>query len=136
MGREERNINLVVHGIHLEVVGRMPTAYRHCHRCNPIFKQSRLEEGVNREAVREYPEAVQEEFVWLSDILGELDRLYGSRIVITLTDAVSIPGMYKTIRYRLRTYPAFIVNKHVVVSGRDRERLLRVIEEHLHNTGQ
>ncbi len=131
MGSEERSINLVVHGVHLEVVGRMPTAYRHCHRCNAIFKQSGVDQGVNRDAVLEYPEALQDEFVWLSDLLGDLDRLYGSRIVITLTDAVSLPGLYKTIRYRLRTYPAFIVNRREVVSGRNRERLIQVIEKHM-----
>ncbi len=135
--RKAPKVNLVVHGVCVEVVARLPVAYSHCHRCNPVFRESGVEKEVNRQAALEYPEGVRDEFVWLSEVIGELDRLYGSRIAIVLTDAVSLVGMYKAVRHRLRTYPAFIVNGKEVITGRDPKRLLGAVEDHLrHGTGQ
>jgi hypothetical protein len=114
--------------ISVDVVTNLLTVFGHCHRCGFIFNQSGFEDRVKNETLAEYPKDLREELRQLSDWIGELTRLYKHRIRIRIIDAKSLPGIYKSIRYLFRKYPAFIVNREDIMAGWDREKLYDIID--------
>jgi len=117
--------------ISVEVVTNLLTVFGHCSRCDLIFTESGFEDQVNNEALAEYPKDLREELHQLSDWIRELTRLYKHRIRIRIIDAKSLPGIYKSIRYRFRKYPAFIVNREDIMAGWDREKLYDILDAHI-----
>jgi len=117
--------------ISIEVVTNLLTAFSHCNRCGLIFAESGVEDEVKNEALAEYPKDLREELRLLSDWIQEISRLYKHRIRIRIIDAKSLPGIYKSLRYRFRKYPAFIVNREDVMMGWDREKLYDILDAHI-----
>ena len=121
--------------ISIEVVSNFLTTYSHCTRCEVIFRESGLGKEANRGDIQDYPAELKEEILKLSDRLGELKQLYKHRIDIRLTDAQSPRGLYKSLKHRLRQYPAFIIEKKDVYSGWDCERIEELIDKYLRVAG-
>jgi hypothetical protein len=117
--------------ISVEVVTNLLTVLNHCGSCKLIYNEIGVEEEVCREALNEYPAELREELFKLSDWIVELARLYRHRIRISIIDAKSIPGVYKSLRHRFRKYPAFIVDKKDVVAGWDRDKLTEILDAHI-----
>ncbi|MBP1746101.1 MAG: hypothetical protein H6Q54_716, partial [Deltaproteobacteria bacterium] len=115
----------------VEVVSRVLTTFQHCASCGTIFRETGVEDAVNKEALAEYPQDLQEEFLKLSDLIRELRRLYQHRIRIELINAQSPLGIYKTLRHHIRQYPAFIVEKKDVCVGWDWQKLSDVVDMHI-----
>ena len=121
--------------ISLEVVSNFLTTYSHCSRCEVVFRESGLGKEANKGDIEDYPAELKEEILELSEGLGELKQLYKHRIEIRLTDAQSPRGMYKSLRHRLRQYPAFIIEKKDVCIGWDRERIEELVDKYLKVAG-
>ncbi len=117
--------------ISVEVVTNVLAVLNACSSCRLVFNEGGVHDELLRDALEEYPEELKEEFLRLSEWMAELGRLYRHRIRIRVVDAKSIRGIYKSLRYRFRSYPAFIVDKEDVVAGWDREKLARVLEAHM-----
>jgi hypothetical protein len=117
--------------VYIEVVTNVLTVYSHCNSCRPIFHESGVEDRVAAEALDDYPKDLKEEFLQLSDWIRDLVRLYRHRIKVRIVDAKSMLGIYKSLRHRFRKYPAFIVDCKDVVAGWDREKLDRILDEHI-----
>jgi hypothetical protein len=117
--------------ISIEVVSRVLTTFSHCASCGPVFREAGVEDAVNKEALSEYPQDLQHEFLRLSDIIRELRRLYQHRIRIELINAQSPLGIYKTLRHRIHQYPAFIIEKKDVCIGWDWHRLSDIVDMHI-----
>ena len=117
--------------ISVEVVSRVLTTFQHCASCGTVFRETGVEDAVNKEALAEYPQDLQEEFLKLSDLIRELRRLYQHRIRIELINAQSPLGIYKTLRHHIRQYPAFIVEKKDVCVGWDWQKLSDVVDMHI-----
>jgi len=117
--------------ISVDVVTNVITVFSHCNQCGLIFAESGFEDEVSNEALAEYPKDLREELRQLSDWIRELTRLYKHRIRIRIIDAKSLPGIYKSLRYRFRKYPAFIVNREDVMAGWDREKLSDILDAHI-----
>lgn len=117
--------------ISIEVVTNLLTVFSYCNRCRPIFTESGFESKVNNEALAEYPKEFREELHQLSDWIHEITRLYKHRVRIIIIDAKSLMGIYKSLRYRFRKYPAFIVNREDVLAGWDREKLYDILDAHI-----
>ena len=117
--------------VSLEVVANIPTTLTYCRGCKLIFEDAGVEDEVNKEILREYPEALRDEYVRLSSWIREISALYKESVFIRIIDAASIAGVYKAVRHWFRTYPAFIVDRKHVVSGWDRERLREILDAHL-----
>ena len=81
--------------------------------------------------LNDYPEDVKEEYLYLCDWIRELSRTYREKILIRVTDAQSLQGFLKSIRYRAFRYPAFIINKKKKYTGKDKLRLDRLLREEL-----
>ncbi|MGA2957213.1 MAG: hypothetical protein ABSF48_15995 [Thermodesulfobacteriota bacterium] len=83
--------------------------------------------------LNEYPEDVKEDYLYLSSWIKELSQKYREKILIRITDAQSLQGFYKSIRYRAFRYPAFIINNKKKYTGTDKVRLDLLLREELGN---
>jgi hypothetical protein len=83
--------------------------------------------------LNEYPEDLKEEYLFLSNWIRELARKYGPQILIKVIDVQSLQGVYKSIRYGIRRYPTFVINRQTKYTGKDKDRLDTLIQEQLAN---
>ncbi len=90
-----------------------------------------LKEKKDRTLLNEYPEDLKEDYLFLSGWIKELSREYGMEILIRITDAQSLQGFYKSIRYWAFRYPAFIINGKKKYMGKDKVRLDSLLREEL-----
>jgi len=117
--------------ISIEVVSNVLTMFTSCSRCTLLFQETGVEEDVNKEVFKEYPADLREEFLKLSDLLRELQKLYKHRIRVNLIDAKSPLGIYKSLVHRFRKYPTFIIEKKDVLTGLDRQKLEELLDAHV-----
>jgi hypothetical protein len=118
--------------VRLEVVSRvMITTFAHCRQCDFLFKATGLEEKYHQAAMEEYPADVKEEYVQLCNWIRELARRYQGQLFIKLIDVQSPLGLYKSLRYRIRKYPGFIVAGKEVYTGWDKGELQSLLDKHL-----
>ncbi len=118
----------------LETVTKVVTFFDHCRRCQILFNQSGLDEKIHQKEMEEYPPDLKEEYLKLSDWIRELTRLYKHRLLIRVIDAQSPLGIYKSLRYRIRTYPAFIVEGKETYTGWDKSQLENLLDKHIKNS--
>jgi hypothetical protein len=76
---------------------------------------------------------LKEEVAKLSDWIRDLNRLYKHRLSIRLIDVQSLPGIYKSLRHRIRTYPTFIVEGKETYAGWDKSRLESLLDKYIKN---
>lgn len=115
----------------LDIVANIPSGPSCCCACSTFFKNSGVEDGVNKEILKEYPEGMIDDHTRLSSWISEISALYEGSVMIRIIEAISIVGLYKAVRHSLRAYPAFIVDKKLVVSGWDRKSLREALDERL-----
>ena len=106
--------------IQLEIVTKVVTFFDHCRRCQILFDQAGLDKKVHQKEMEEYPPDLKEEYTKLSDWIQELNHLYKHRLLIKLIDVQSPLGIYKSLRYWIRTYPTFIVEGKETYTGWDK----------------
>jgi hypothetical protein len=118
--------------IMVEVLSMMLTVQtEECKNCSPIFESVGLKRQFHDKEINEYPEDVKEEVLRLSDWIRELSQRYPYQIQIKIIDAVSILGIYKKLRHRIKRLPAFIVDHRETYSGWDKEVLETILSQHL-----
>jgi hypothetical protein len=117
--------------ISLEIVTRVLTTFDHCRHCEIFFDEAGLDKKFHQKEVNEYPPDLKEEFAKLSDWIRELTRLYKHRLLIRLIDAQSFLGVYKSLRYRIRKYPTFIVEGKETYAGWDKNQLEGLLDKHI-----
>ena len=91
----------------------------------------KLKDKRDNQDLNQYPEDVREDYLFLSTWIKELAQKYREKILIRITDAQSLQGFYKSIRYRAFRYPAFIINKKMKYTGKDKVRLDSLLQEEL-----
>jgi hypothetical protein len=92
-----------------------------------------LDQKIHQKEMEEYPPDLKEEYLKLSDLIRELTRLYKHRLAIKLIDVQSPLGVYKSLRYRIRTYPTFIVEGKETYTGWDRSQLESLLDKYIQN---
>lgn len=117
--------------IYVQVVAPGVTHFFHCMHCEQIFDQVGIGEKLRREEYERYPEEFKQEAMRLAGWLTELAQKLGKRVHFEVIDPQSFFGLWLSIRYGIRKYPTFIVQKKHRVSGWDEQALLKAIEEHL-----
>lgn len=118
----------------LEIVTRMLTSWGQCGRCSSLLEQTGLDQKFRDEEMEGYPPDLKKEVTRLSDWIGQLNRLYKHRLHIKIIDAQSFSGFYRSLRYRIRNYPTFIVDGKETYTGWDRGELEKVLDKHLANS--
>ncbi len=82
----------------------------------------------SRTGLEEYPPAWVKEYHQFAATLETLSRRFGSRIYIHVFDPRSLQGFWKSIRFRVRTYPTFIINGRTKVTGWNLRELYEILE--------
>ena len=115
----------------LEIVTKVLTTFDHCGHCEIFFDGGGIDQKFHRKETDEYPSDLREEFAKLSDWIRELNRLYKHRLLIKLIDAQSLLGIFKSLRYWIRSYPTFIVEGKETYAGWDKIRLETLLDKYI-----
>ena len=75
----------------------------------------------------EYPPEWQADFQRLSALIYGLSARYGDHVRIRIVDPRAWQGLIKALRYRVRTYPTFVVGGHTRIVGWDEPALERAL---------
>ncbi len=123
---EERGPNRPVR---VEVIAYAPTVFSHCQHCEVVWHHTGFADAVRREeASQALPPDLREEFQRLSSWVHSLWMRYGRRIRVSVVDAASLEGVWKSFRYRVRRYPAIVVDGKEVHVGSDFGAVEPIIE--------
>jgi hypothetical protein len=121
-----------VRPVEVEIVTYAPTVFYHCQHCEIAFGRTSIGESVHREQARAaLPDDLREQFQDVSNWVHDLAERFGDRIRVKVVDAASIEGVLKSLRYRVRKYPAVIVARRDKQVGTDFQALTPVIEKHV-----
>jgi len=74
-------------------------------------------------AFEEYPQEWQDDYRRLTEWVYGLASRYGNRLQIKVIDPQSFEGLLKSLRYRVRRYPTFVIEGKTRVVGWQREQL-------------
>ena len=118
----------------LEIITKVLTSWGQCRRCKILFDQAGLDQKFRQGEMDEYPPDLIEEYTRLSDWIRELNRLYKHRLLIKLIDVQSPLGIYKSLRYRIRTYPTFVVEGKETYTGWDKGQLESLLDKYINNS--
>ena len=115
----------------LEIIAPVLTDFRHCAHCELIFNQTKVGQQTHQQILNEYPEDLREDFERLSAWLFELAHKYGNALRIKLVDPQSFEGFIKSVRFWIRSYPAFIISGRDKYVGWDKAPLDRVLKTYI-----
>ena len=85
--------------------------------CDPAF-EAYEDAGIDPQEIQAaYPPEILEEAERLATWLQELTARYGEQLHVRIVDPQSAEGFFKSLRYWIRRYPAFVVNRRKRVTG-------------------
>jgi hypothetical protein len=121
-----------VSGVRLDVIAYAPTVFYHCQHCEIAFQNAGLGDRVHHEQAEEgLPADLQAEYAEVSDWIHRIVVRYGRRLRVRLIDAASVEGVWKSLRHKIRRYPAAVVAGRHVHVGADLWSLEPMIEREL-----
>ncbi len=116
----------------VEVLIYAPTMFFHCQHCEFVWQQTGTAPDYRKEQLESaIPEDLKQEYQKLSDWVLSTAQAYGGRVIFKVIDAASIEGLYKSLRYRTRKFPAMIVDGRERILGLDFDRARMLIEQRL-----
>lgn len=119
-----------MHQVELEVIAPILGSFDHRSHCE-LFRDGAGTGGwLERGELESYPPGLQAEFQALADLVLELSGRYGRQLVIRVVDPGSVRGRWSAVRFRVRSYPTFIVDDHEQICGLDPTGVDRVIRSH------
>ena len=107
--------------VKVELIAYAPVAFFHCKHCELVWDQAGAAKNIHAEQLASsLPEDLKQEYQQLSDWVREMVEAFGERITFRVIDAASLEGWWKSLRYRVRKYPAVIVDgeEKIIGSGR------------------
>jgi hypothetical protein len=117
--------------IKLEILSLVPITYRQCSHCEQFYDQSGIGQQVHNQILAEYPQDLLEDHYRISSLVVELLNRFKDEIIVHIIDPQSLQGIFKSLRFRVRKYPTFIVDGQEMVIGWDRPALERAIKSRL-----
>jgi hypothetical protein len=115
----------------LEVLAHIPTDFFHCSHCEQLFDWADIGAAVRGEIWGTYPPEMLEEAGRLAIWLQDLSARYGERLHIQVVDPQSLEGFLKSLRYLVRQYPAFIINRRAKYTGWEPAPLDHLLAQHM-----
>jgi hypothetical protein len=109
--------------VRLEVIAPVFQGLGICTSCELVLSEARVGENPRERALDEYPPDWQEDYRRLTEWVYDLAGRYGERILIKVIDPQSPEGLVKSLRYRVRRYPTFIVAGRQKVVGWEQQQL-------------
>lgn len=111
----------------VEVISLILSSFNHCGHCQLFIDSVGVGHQVHQSDIDDYPEPLKEEYSRLYTMVRQLADKHAGRVVFKITDAQSLPGLWKQLRFGIRRYPAFIVNGTEKIIGWDLDRLQHAI---------
>lgn len=106
--------------LQVEIIAYAPTAFYHCAHCEVAWREMGKSNRAQEEQLESsLPEDLQREYLAVSDWVTEIFRVHCDRLIVKVIDAASVEGVYKSLRYNARRYPAVIVNQQARFIGGD-----------------
>ena len=116
----------------VELLVYAPTIFFHCQHCEFVWQQTGAAPNYRDEqAESAIPDDLRQEYQRLSDWVLNAARAYGGRVIFKVIDAASVEGVYKSLRYGVRKYPAMIVDGKEKITGLDFDRAGALIDQRL-----
>ena len=116
--------------VKVELIAYAPTAFFHCRHCEVVWQQTGTGRALRQEQLdASLPDDLMHEYRQLSDWVMRMAETYGSRLQFKVIDAASLEGWFKSVRYRVRRYPAVIVDGREKFLGPDLERATEQIRQ-------
>ena len=109
--------------IRLDVIAPTLQGLGMCIACELVMAEADMGDHPADRALDEYPQEWKEEYQRLTDWVYDLAHRYGDRIRIKVIDPQSPEGLLKSLRYRVRSYPTWVVDGKTRVVGWDLESL-------------
>lgn len=95
----------------VEIIAYAPTAFYHCTHCEIAWSETGRMQHIHEEQLESsLPPDLIQEYQAISDWVREIFRVHCDRVLVKVIDAASIEGVYKSLRYGTRRFPAVIVN--------------------------
>jgi hypothetical protein len=95
----------------VEIVAYAPTAFYHCTHCEVAWREMGVDNRIHDEQTQSsLPEDLAQDYQRISDWVRETFRQHCDQVVVKVIDAASVEGFFKTLRHRIRRYPAVIIN--------------------------
>lgn len=117
--------------VRVEVLTYAPTAFYHCQHCELTFQEAGFGRRIRAEQLAHaLPEDLLQDYQKLSDWVRALTEHFCGQAVVKVIDAASVEGFWKSLRYRVRRYPAVIVEGKEKC-GTDFGAVCGLIERHL-----
>ena len=116
----------------VQVIAYAPTIFRHCQHCEVAFSGLGFSEKMHKaEAADALPEELLQEFQQVSDWIHSLLERHGDGLKVSVVDAASIEGVWKSLRHGVRRYPAVVVDGEDKFVGTDFAPANRLIDQRL-----
>jgi len=95
----------------VEILAYAPTTFFHCSHCEFVWHQAGVGQRLRADQMADnLPNDVMNDYRQLSDWIVGLVNRHGARLTVRVVDAASLEGFVKSLRYRVRRYPAVIID--------------------------
>src|SRR3989442_2302462 len=99
--------------VRVEVIAYAPTAFFHCQHCELTLQHVGVGQKIHdAQTAYALPPDLAHDYQAVSEWVRALTAHYGGQVIVKVVDPASGEGLYKTLPYRLRRYPAGIVSGH------------------------
>lgn len=116
----------------IEIITYAPTEFYHCQHCEIVWNHLDFGQKLHAEQrTAQLPPDLLAQYAAISAWVQTAFQRYGERLTIKVIDAVSIEGFLKSIRYRSRHFPVFVVNRTERIEGFVPAELDRALDRRL-----
>jgi hypothetical protein len=112
-----------VNRVQLEVIAPILGGEGLCAGCELVLSEAGVGGSPAGRASEDYPADWQADYRRLLEWVNALATRYGDRLTINVIDPRSAAGLGKSLRYRVRNYPTFVVGGRARIVGWQRESL-------------
>ena len=97
--------------LRVEIVAYAPTAYNQCTHCEVVEGAAGVSGSLHKEQLQSsLPADLAGDYQRISDWARGMLSTHGGSVAIRVIDAASVQGFWKTLRHRIRRYPAVFVD--------------------------
>ncbi len=118
----------------VEIIAYAPTQYYHCTHCEVVWnaaEMSNVKKWHDESLETSIPSDLMQEYRNLSDWVINAAEHYGGRVVFKVVDAASMEGFFKSLKYRVRKYPAVVIDGKAKTLGDDFHQAEALIDQRL-----
>ncbi|MBM3128610.1 MAG: hypothetical protein FJ009_08295 [Chloroflexi bacterium] len=106
----------------IEIIAYAPTQYFHCQHCELFWDQTQtggVKKFHNDALETSMPPEMMQDYRTLSDWIIKTVKQHNGRVTFRVIDAASLEGVWKSLRYGVRKYPAFVIAGKEKLTGND-----------------